>query len=215
MSTIPLEHVYREPDGDSDGQTVVVLHGRGADEQDLLPVAGQLPDGYHVVSLRAPDQLMGGYTWYELDLSGGGLESSQPHPEEFRRSLDAVSESIDGAVEQYGLDPGHIGLLGFSQGAIMTLALLLEAPSHYRWAAAHHGYLADSHADLDPDGIAEKPVFVAAGTADQIIPAGRSEGAADRLRELGADVTFGAYETGHGVGRQELQDLVAFVTAQH
>lgn len=214
MPTVPLEHVHREPDGADDGSVVFVLHGRGADERDLLPVAGQLPGNYHVVSFRAPDQLMGGYTWYELDLSAGGLESSQPHPEEFRRSLDAVSESIDGAVERYDLDPDAVGLLGFSQGAITTLALLLEEPSRYRWAAAHHGYLAESHADLDPDGIAGKPVFVAAGAADQIIPASRSEAAADRLRELGADVTFGSYETGHGIGQEELADLVEFVGSQ-
>lgn len=210
MSTIPLEHVYREPDGENTGKAVFVLHGRGANEEDLLPIATRF-DGYHVVSLRAPDQLMGGYTWYELDLSGGGLESSQPHPEEFRRSLDAVSDSIDAAVEKYDLDPDHVGLLGFSQGAISSLALLLEEPSRFRWVAALHGYLADSHTDVEPEGIADKPVFVAAGSADQVIPAFRSEAAADRLRELGADVRFGAYETGHGVGREELADLVAFV----
>ena len=211
MTTLPLEHVHRDPESDDAGTAVFVLHGRGADEQDLLPVADQLPGDHHVVSLRAPDQLMGGYTWYELDLSGGGLESSEPHPEEFRRSLDAVAESVDAAVDRYALDPDALSLLGFSQGAIMTLALLLEDPGRYRWAAAHHGYLADSHADLEPDGIAGKPVFVAAGSADQIIPASRSEAAADRLRELGADVTFGSYDTGHGIGRDELADLVSFV----
>lgn len=211
MSNIPLEYVHRPPAAEGASKAVFVLHGRGADEKDLLPVADQLPDDYHVVSLRAPEQLMGGYTWYELDLSGGGLESSQPHPEEFRRSLDVVSESIDLAVEEFDIDPNAIGLLGFSQGAITSLALLLEEPSRYRWVAALHGYLAESHADLEPDGLEGKPVFVAAGSADQVIPASRGEAAADRLRELSADVEFGTYETGHGVGREELADLVAFV----
>lgn len=211
MTDLPLEHVHRGPDGADEGKAVFVLHGRGADERDLLPVAAGLPSEYHVVSLRAPDDLMGGYTWYELDLSAGGLESSQPHPEEFRRSLDLVSESIDAAVEAYDLDPDRVGLLGFSQGAITSLSLLLESPSRYRWVVALHGYLAESHADRDPDGIADKPVFVAAGSADQIIPASRAEAAADRLEELGAAVEFGVYETGHGVGRDELADLVDFV----
>lgn len=211
MTDLPLDHVHRGPDTADERSVVFVLHGRGADERDLLPVAAQLPSSLHVVSLRAPDELMGGYTWYELDLSGGGLESSQPHPEEFRRSLDLVSESVDAAVEAYDLDADRMGLLGFSQGAITSLSLLLEAPERYRWVVALHGYLADSHADRDPDGIEGKPVFVGAGSSDQIIPASRARAAADRLEELGAAVEFGRYDAGHGIGQEELADVVDFV----
>ncbi|CDK39881.1 phospholipase/carboxylesterase [Halorubrum sp. AJ67] len=72
MTDVPLEHVHVAPDDGTDGEpapAVFVLHGRGADEEDLLPVAAELPDELHVISLRAPDPLQGGYTWYELDLS--------------------------------------------------------------------------------------------------------------------------------------------------
>ncbi len=215
MTEIPLEHVHLEAEIKNDGAApaVFILHGRGANEQDLLPIADKLPDELHVVSFRAPDRLQGGYTWYDLDLSGGGgLHESQPDAEGFRRSLDLVAESIDAAVEAYGLDPDRLGLLGFSQGSIMSLALLLESPDRFAWVAALHGYLADSHADLDPDGLAGTPVFVAAGRADQIIPYTRAEAAADRLRSIGADVTVGVYDVGHGVGPNELGDLVDFVT---
>lgn len=214
---LPLDHVHVEPSEPTDGPApaVVVLHGRGADEEDLLPVAQHLPDELHVLSLRAPDRLMGGYTWYELDTSAGGLHQSQPHAEEYRRSLDLVSETIDAAIETYDLDADRIGLLGFSQGCITSLGLLLEAPDRFAWVVGLHGYLAESHADLEPDGIEGKPVFLGAGAADQIIPAERVERAADRMKELGADVRFDVYQTPHGIGQQELQDLVAFVEAQH
>ena len=211
VSDIPLEHVHREPEGSDDGRAVFVLHGRGADERDLLPIAARLPGDHHVVSLRAPDRLQGGYTWYDLDLSAGGLESSQPDAEGFARSLDLVADSVDAAVDAYDLDPDQLALLGFSQGSITSLALLLDDPDRYAWVAALHGYLPDSHAERDPEGIEGKPVFVAAGAADQIIPASRAEAAAERLRELGADVEFGVYDAGHGVGRDELADLVDFV----
>ncbi|WP_435115172.1 alpha/beta hydrolase [Halolamina sp. C58] len=210
MTDIPLEHVHREPDSDT-GNAVFVLHGRGADEQDLLPVADRLPGDRHIVSFRAPDRLRGGYTWYDLDLSGGGLESSQPDPDGFRRSLDVVAESVDAAVDAYDLDPDSLGLLGFSQGAITSLSTVLERPDTFAWVAAHHGYLAESHADRSPDGIEGKPVFVAAGAADQIIPASRSEAAAEGMREAGADVTFGTFEGGHGIGPDELDAVQEFV----
>ncbi|MFB6129760.1 MAG: alpha/beta hydrolase [Salinigranum sp.] len=209
----PLAHVHVAPDAPTDGPApaVFVLHGRGADEEDLLPIARRLPDALHVVSLRAPDRLMGGYTWYELDLSAGGLPQSQPDESDFRRSLDLVAETIDAATDRFGLDPDRVGLLGFSQGAITSLSLLLERPERIAWVAALHGYLPASHTDLAPAGVEGKPVFVAAGSADQVIPASRPEAAADRLREIGADVSFEVYGAGHGVNPDELEDVVAFV----
>jgi len=215
-SAVPLTHVHVEPDEPAaePAPAVFVLHGRGADEEDLLPVAKQLPGARHVISLRAPDRLQGGYTWYELDLSAGGLEQSQPDAEDFRRSLDVVAESIDAAVEAYDLNPDRLGLMGFSQGGIVTLSLLLETPTRFAWGAALHSYLAESHADRDPDGIEGKPVFVGAGRADRIIPVGRSEAATDRFRDLGADVTLSVHDSPHGVAPDELDDLVAFV-AEH
>ncbi|WP_200530554.1 phospholipase [Halorubrum sp. LN27] len=215
MTDLPLEHVHVAPDDDTENAPAVfVLHGRGADEEDLLPVAQRLPDELHVVSLRAPDPLQGGYTWYELDLSAGGLESSQPDAEDFRRSLDLVAESVDAAVDAYGLDPDRLGLLGFSQGAITSLSIVLEEPDRYAWVVALHGYLADAHADLEPDGIEGKPVFVGAGAGDRVIPESRSAAAADRFEEIGAAVTRGSYPGGHGIGQQELGDVVTFVESQ-
>jgi phospholipase/carboxylesterase len=217
MTDIPLEHVHVAPDDSTDGKSapaVFVLHGRGADEEDLLPVAAELPDGHHVVSLRAPDPLQGGYTWYELDLSAGGLESSQPDAADFRRSLDLVVESVEAAVDAYGLDAGRIGLLGFSQGAITSLSLLLEDPDRYAWVVALHGYLPESHADLDPDGIEGKPVFVGAGAGDRVIPESRTSAAVERLEAVGAAVEHGSFPGGHGIGPRELDAVVGFVESQ-
>lgn len=212
---LPLEHVTVESQTEIERSppAVFVLHGRGADEQDLLPIAQRLPDELFVVSLRAPDRLMGGYTWYELDIPEAGLHESQPHPTEFRRSLDLAHGSIEAAIDAYGLDP-ECGLLGFSQGAIVSLSLLLEAPAEYAWVVALHGYLAESHADRNPEDIEDTPVFVAAGSADRVIPASRAATAVDRLRELGCAVEHGTYDSAHGVGPDELADLVAWVERQ-
>ncbi len=215
MSELPLNHIHVAPDdADADGPAVFVLHGRGADEEDLLPVARHLPDDFHVISLRAPDPLQGGYTWYDLDLSGGGLEQSQPDAAGFRRSLDLIADSVEAATEAYDLDADRLGLLGFSQGAITSLSLVLEEPDRYAWVVALHGYLADSHAEFAPDGVAGKPVFVGAGSGDRVIPSARSTAAAERFVEIGADVTHDSYPGGHGIGQSELADVVAFVEAQ-
>jgi len=118
--SLPLTHVTDPPETTVDGRSpaVVVVHGRGADEQDLLSIAAQLPDELHVLSVRAPDRLQGGYTWYELDLSGGGLHESQPDQRDFERSLRLVHEFVDAAVDAYDLDPDRVGLLAFILSAV-------------------------------------------------------------------------------------------------
>ncbi|PSQ15034.1 phospholipase [Halobacteriales archaeon QS_8_69_73] len=212
---LPLVHEHRPGTAASDAPAVVLIHGRGTDERDLLPFGAQLPDELDVLGVRAP-QSMGpdSYTWYDLDLSAGGLHASQPDPDGFRRSLDAVHEFVDGAVDAYDLDSDRVGLFGFSQGAITSLSALLERPEAYRWVVALNGYLAAEHAD-DVDAAAGTPVFVGCGAHDRVIPAERAERAADLLEEGGAEVRFEQYAVGHGTTPEEVTDVVTWVEERH
>lgn len=209
---LPLAHRSRPGTVESNAPAVVLLHGRGTNERDLLPLGAQLPEELHVLSVRAPDSMGGpdSYTWYELDLSDGGLHASQPHAEDFRRSLDRLHEFVADAVETYGLDPDRVGLLGFSQGAITGLSALIERPDAYRWAVALNGYLAEAHR-ADAGNAAGKPVFVGRGATDQVIPPERTERAAETLAAAGADVRFETYDVGHGTTPGEIADVVEWL----
>ncbi|QLD89904.1 dienelactone hydrolase family protein [Natronomonas salina] len=213
---LPLVHEYRPGSAESDAPAVVLIHGRGTNERDLLPIGAQLPEDLDVLSVRAP-QSMGGpnsYTWYDLDLSDGGLENSQPDPEGFRRSLDLVHEFVEAAVEAYDLDPERVGLLGFSQGAITSLSALLERPDAYRWVVALNGYLAEKHED-EVASAEDKPVFVGCGAMDQVIPPKRAERAAELLEGDGADVRFERYGVGHGTTPEEITDVVQWLEGRY
>jgi phospholipase/carboxylesterase len=209
---LSLVHRSRPGSVESDAPAVVLIHGRGANERDLLPIAAQLPAELHVLSVRAPDEMGGpnSYTWYDLDLSAGGLHASQPDPEGFRRSLDLLHEFVGEAIEAYDLDPDRIGLLGFSQGAITSLAALLEQPDTYRWVVALNGYLAESHA-AEAGNAAEKPIFIGCGSADQVIPPERVQNAAENLQAAGSEVRFETYNVGHGTTPTEVSDVVAWL----
>lgn len=213
MSTeLPLAHAFEPPGGNvSEPPAVVVLHGRGADERDLLPIATDLHEELAVLSLRAPTPLGPGYTWYELDLSGGGMAASQPDESDYVESLDLIEASIEAAIDRFGLDRGRISMLGFSQGAIMSFGALVEFEVELVWAAALHGYLPIRYEPGDLERAAGTPVFVAAGDQDQVIPATRAEEAAGRLTEAGLDVTFRTYPIGHGTDPNELEDLRSWV----
>jgi len=207
---LPLFYRHRPAEGDDSAPALVLLHGRGADEDDLVPVGQRLPGDRHVFSVRAPDRLGPGYSWYDLDLSAGGLEESQPDAADFERSRGLLDEFVDGLSERYGVD--RVSLLGFSQGAILALATVLERPTDFEWCVALHGYLPDSHGDGSRfAGVEGFPVFLGAGDLDQVIPASRAERAAGLLADAGLSVTFRTYPTGHGIGAAELADLTDWV----
>ena len=211
-ASLPLEHVWvaSETDGDAP-PLLVLLHGRGSHEEDLLPIAQQLPDELAILSLRAPTQLGPGYTWYELDLSGGGLHASQPDDEDFDRSLELIDESLTDAQGTYDFDPERIGLLGFSQGAILSLGALVERPNEYAWVVGLHGYLPARYDSTELQQAGGTPVFLGAGTRDQVIPVTRGEDASERLTAAGLDVTFRTYPIGHGTAPQEVEDVGEWV----
>ena len=214
MTTPPLEYVHVAPEGDPAGPApaAFLLHDRGGTETDLLPVAEALPEQYHVVGLRAPEAFVDGHAWYGLDLTAGREYETQPSTADLERSLDRVAETVDAAARAFDFDRSRIGLVGLGQGAVVSLARLLEAPERFAWVCALHGYLPQTHADRRPDGVDDKPVFVAAGTADEAVTPARVERAADALARLGADVTFTTYGAGHRPAPAEIHDAVAFAT---
>lgn len=212
---MPLEHVSIAPNDAADRPpSVVLIHGRGANEEDLLGIAQELPDALHVLSVRAPYELGPGYTWYELDLSGGGLHTSQPNPEHFDASMDRLTRFVDEAIDRYDLDPARIGLLGFSQGAILGFGTLAARPDGFAWIVGLHGYLPDRYEQADLAPAASTPVFIGAGTHDQVIPSTRAEDAATRLERAGLEVTFRTYPTAHGIAPDELADVVQWLESR-
>ncbi len=115
-----LVRVERRPDGDAEG-LLVLHHGRGSDEQDLLGLADVLdPERrLHVVSPRAPLTIPGwpGHHWYVVPRVG------YPDPETFWAAYRELSALHDELWERTGLGPERTVLGGFSMGSVMSYAL--------------------------------------------------------------------------------------------
>jgi len=197
----PLTVVHHAPRKPSPGKPplLVLLHGFGANEQDLLPVAARLDPHLAVASLRGPYQIrLGSYAWVNEN-TGGELDNA-------RRM---VIESIDQVAASTGADRGRVYLAGFSQGAMLTLAIALTEPEKIAGAAVLSGRLAaavrDNHAA--PERLRGFPILVTHGIDDQQIPVRSAHDIRQALKPMGVAVDYHEFESGHYISDLNVEVL--------
>jgi phospholipase/carboxylesterase len=200
MNTIALE-----PRAPGLSRTLVLLHGYGADEHDLLDLGHLLDPRLRVVSLQAPISLGGKQrAWYALSQDESGNLTSDPA--EVRAGLAAAV----GAVEEIGSQPL---LLGFSQGGGMALGVLLTRPELVSGVLSLSGVAPMLEpAELAPkEALRAKPVFAAHGTQDPVVSIARGRLLKKIAEDAGLAVTWREYDMGHMVIPEELQDARAWL----
>ncbi len=186
---------------------LILLHGSGADERDMIGLWPQLPRRFVVVSPRAPFRdVGGGYRWYRKGSTGASDIAVS------RGIIDLVA---DQAVARFDADPQAVFVAGFSQGGVMAYEAALAEPRRFRGAAVLSGALFPSaRAALAAPG-QRAPFFIAHGTADARIPFGSATAARAALVAAGVPVAFHAYKgMGHGTGDAEVADLAAWLSEQ-
>jgi phospholipase/carboxylesterase len=140
---------------------VVLLHGRGSSEKDIIGLASHLAQGPSYAAVRAPIAEGGGYAWFANRGIGRPVAESLAHTMAwFRTWLDDVAPTGRPVV-----------LVGFSGGAAFAGGLLLQDPQRFAGAAILYGTLPfDAGVPVSPGRLAGVPVFVAQGVQDSVIP---------------------------------------------
>jgi phospholipase/carboxylesterase len=184
---------------------VILLHGRGADEHDLIDLAAGLPRSYAYASLRGPLPLPeGGYRWFE----DRGV--ARPVAKSLRAAVAGVRAWADGpAAAEY--DRTRTYLLGFSAGMMTAAALVLDDPSRFAGAVLLSGAVALDTGAATPGRLNGLPVFMAHGTADGMIPPDLVLATQRYLRDRsGAALTERTYPRDHSIARREIGDIAAW-----
>ncbi len=182
---------------------VVLLHGRGADEEGIIGLADHFPSGPSYAAVRAPIGEGGGYAWFANRGIGRPVAASLTATMAWFRSwLDAVAPAGRPVV-----------LVGFSGGAAFAGGLVLSDPSRFDGAAILYGTLPfDAGVPVTPGRLAGVPVFVAQGTQDTVIPRELLDRTWDYLLgESGAPTIARRDPVGHGIGRDALATLAGWL----
>lgn len=191
---------FRERPADGDPAGLLVLHhGRGADEHDLLPL-GDVLDAerrWHIVTPRAPLELPGwpGYHWYVVPRVG------YPDPDTFREAYQKLAAFHDELWERTGIAPERTVLGGFSMGTVMSYSLGLAADRPApAGIMAFSGFVPVVEGwDSDLPGRRTLRVFVAHGRNDPIMEIEFARRARDLLEAGGLEVEYHESDAAHQI----------------
>ena len=177
--------------------TLLLLHGTGGDENDLLPL-GRMLDGRAALLSPRGKVLENGMPRFFRRLSMGVFDE-----EDLVNRTHELASFVEEAASEYGLDPKRLFAVGFSNGANIAASLLLLHPSLLAGAVLLRA-MTPFELETLPD-LSDTPVYLAAGRSDQMIPPESTERLAELLREAGAEVTLDWQPGGHGIGRAEVE----------
>ena len=207
---LPLRYVKSVPSGrpdDFEMPLVVVMHGRGADANDLAGLAPEIDGEYRFLFPNAPKAweaapgMTFGWTWFE---------GWPPAGNSFVESRQLMLDFIDAAVKRYPTPPGKLVIAGFSQGALVALDVGFRTPHGVAGIVAmsgaiHEAELADVHSRRDTK------VLVVHGSYDEVIPVNAARRTRMVLEDHGIHPEYHEFPMGHQVSMESLEVVKKFI----
>jgi phospholipase/carboxylesterase len=179
-------------------KALIMLHGRGATAEDILSLAAHLE--INDFALLAPQATNN--SWYPLSF----LAPPAQNEPWLSSALDIIEQTVAG-IENAGIAKEQIYLLGFSQGACLTLEYITRHATRYGGAIAFTGGLiGDKINSQNYQGdFADTPVFIGTSNPDPHVPVERVYASANIIRRMNAIVTEKIYENmGHAINQDEI-----------
>jgi phospholipase/carboxylesterase len=190
--------------------TILALHGRGSNEEDLIELAPHLPGGFLWISPRGPHPLgASAYEWYRVQIIG------KPDPEKLAAALATIDHFIDEILEAYPVDPERLFLLGFSQGSLLSMCYTLGRPERVAGVIAQSGYIPRGiNLEIKEAGVKDKPFILTHGEQDTMLPVDWARASRDLLQNLGVYLAYYEFQMGHQVSMDSLKVISAWLEQQ-
>ncbi|MES3036080.1 MAG: alpha/beta hydrolase [Gemmatimonadota bacterium] len=190
-TSLTFTHVHVAPVDPTESRTVLLLHGTGGNERDLLDLGAAVAPGARLLGVRG-QVLEAGMPRFFRRLAEGVFDEADL----MRRAAD-LAAFVPAAAESYGFDAKRVVALGYSNGANIAAAMLLLHPGVLSAAV-----LLRSMVPLEPavlPTLPGTPVLIAEGRLDPIVPRANAERLAALLGEAGAAVTLHWEQASHGL----------------
>ncbi len=180
----------------SSSRTLLLLHGTGGNERDLIPLGRELDPNAALLSPRGK-VLENGMPRFFRRLAEGVFDL-----EDLKYRANELADFVAAAGEHYGFTSDNVVAVGYSNGANIAASMLLLRPE-----IMHRAILFRAMVPLIPDKLPELSsvhVWIGAGDQDPIIPASEAQRLVELLRRAGADVTIRFFNAGHGLTNDDV-----------
>ncbi|WP_079507539.1 alpha/beta hydrolase [Mesobacillus jeotgali] len=183
-----------------------VMHGMGSNEQNMLSLVAGLEEKFYIFSIRGPLSQPPGFAYFTIQGYG------KPHREVFDQGISQLTNFIDHAAGRYPIDQERLYLLGFSQGAIVSMTLGLALGKRIKGIVALSGYIpgfVKEEYTIQP--VDHLSLFISHGEFDNVLPYEWGVESKEFFEGLKSQVTFKAYQEGHTVSIKNQQDFTKWL----
>ncbi|TKD71436.1 alpha/beta hydrolase [Pseudalkalibacillus hwajinpoensis] len=188
-----MKHIFKK--GNEELPVLLLLHGTGGTEEDLLPLAELIAPEHSILSVRG-NVSENGMPRYFKRLSEGVFDE-----EDLIERTHELNTFIDDSAKQYDFDRNNVIAIGYSNGANIAASLLFHYQNALRAAILHHPMVPLRNHSL-PD-LSKKSIFIGAGENDPICPADETKELEQLLNNAGAEVTVHWEKSGHQLTQSE------------
>lgn len=189
MSELEFIHRFVPATAGQSGHVLLLLHGTGGDESDLLPLGRELDPDAALLSPRGK-VLENGRPRFFRRLAEGVFDEA-----DVVRRANELADFVGAAAVRYGFDPRRLTAVGYSNGANIAAAVLLLRPEALTRAILFRAMV--PLVPAQPPDLAHARILISSGAHDPIVPVENAERLAKTLREAGANVTLRFEAAGH------------------
>jgi phospholipase/carboxylesterase len=202
MSKLDLIHRYIPPKNGST-RVLLLLHGTGGDESDLLPLGRELDPNAALLSPRGKVLENGAPRFFRRFAEGVFDE------EDVIRRANELADFVAAAATEYAFDATHVVALGYSNGANIAAAMMLLRPDAIRKAVLFRAMVPLSNPPQND--LSGHSVVISAGRLDPIIPLENAQRLTALLQQAGATVKLEVQQASHGLVQQDLAVARSFL----
>jgi predicted esterase len=188
------------------GETLIVLHGTGGNENDLIGIGQAIAPGAAILSPRG-NVLENGAPRFFRRISEGVFD-----PKEVRSRAEELARFIRAAVVTYRLDPSRLFALGYSNGANVAATMMLVEPDILQSAILFRPMLV--YEPTEKADLSGSAVFISAGRMDPIVPTASVERLAQLFETVHAEVTLKWQLAGHNLVPSEVREAADWLALQ-
>lgn len=197
-----MNHIFIK--GNKKEKTLVVFHGTGGNEKDLIPVAEMIDAEANILSIRGNVSENGMNRFFRR------LEEGIFDEDDIRFRAKEIKDFLENASIEYGFSLKNLTAIGYSNGANIIAALHYLYGDIFKKSILFHPMVPLK--EIPDTSLTETSIFIGAGENDPIVPFANTMALEKVLKDIGADVSVHKYMQGHTLTANEVRDAAAWIT---